>query len=112
MPGPFPGMDPYLESPERWPSVHSAMITYLSDALDDVLPQGYAASLEERCRIIQTQRNIRPDVFVLRPTVGVTPLPPDTGRGGATVIARPSAAPDGEAADAAAPRAGRAVRSS
>lgn len=94
MPVPFPGMDPYLESSERWPSVHSAMITYLFDALDDVLPQGYAASLEERCR------NIRPDVFVLRPTAGVTPLTPETGRGGAAIVSRPPLALDGEAADA------------
>lgn len=69
MPGPFPGMDPYLESPERWPSVHSAMITYLFDALDDVLPPGYAASLEERCRIIQTPFD-PPEIYIDIVTVG------------------------------------------
>ena len=99
MPGPFPGMDPYLESAERWPSIHSAMSTYLFDALDDVLPQGYAASLEERCRIVQTQRNIRPDVFAVRPTREVTPLAPESGRG-AALMARPSAASEWDAADA------------
>lgn len=27
MPSPFPGMDPYLEEPRRWPDVHQRLIT-------------------------------------------------------------------------------------
>ncbi|MCK4452049.1 MAG: DUF4058 family protein [Anaerolineae bacterium] len=29
MPSPFPGMDPYLEYPVRWPDVHHSLITYI-----------------------------------------------------------------------------------
>ena len=28
MPSPFPGMDPYLEHPALWPSVHQGLITF------------------------------------------------------------------------------------
>jgi hypothetical protein len=28
MPSPFPGMDPYLESPELWRGFHARLITY------------------------------------------------------------------------------------
>ena len=38
MPSPFPGMDPYLESPEIFPDVHDSMITYLREALQASLP--------------------------------------------------------------------------
>jgi hypothetical protein len=27
MPGPFPGMDPYLEDPVYWPDIHQSLIT-------------------------------------------------------------------------------------
>jgi Protein of unknown function (DUF4058) len=33
MPNPFPGMNPYLESPEFWPEVHSRLIVAIADAL-------------------------------------------------------------------------------
>ena len=36
MPSPFPGMDPYLES--HWRDVHHRLITYASDALQELLP--------------------------------------------------------------------------
>jgi hypothetical protein len=32
MPSPFPGMDPYLESPEIFPDFHDSAITYLREA--------------------------------------------------------------------------------
>ena len=37
MPSPFPGMDPYLEEPRRWPDVHQRLITYLTDALQPAI---------------------------------------------------------------------------
>src|SRR5262245_6550156 len=33
MPGPFPGMDPYLERRNVWPDVHSSLIVATRDAL-------------------------------------------------------------------------------
>jgi len=43
MSSPFPGMDPYLEEPARWPDVHQRLITYIADALQpQVRPRYYA----------------------------------------------------------------------
>jgi hypothetical protein len=33
MHSPFPGMDPYLEQPGRWPDVHHRLITAVCDQL-------------------------------------------------------------------------------
>ena len=38
MPSPFPGMDPYLESPEIFPDFHDSFITYLREALQAACP--------------------------------------------------------------------------
>lgn len=73
MPGPFPGMDPYLENPVMWPDLHHSFITYARAALRAVLPPGYIAVVEERVYVIPSRRNAErslvPDVFVRpRPT--------------------------------------------
>jgi hypothetical protein len=42
MPSSFPGMDPYLEDPARWPDVHHSLITYIRNALQpQVRPRYY-----------------------------------------------------------------------
>lgn len=46
MKSPFPGMDPYLEA--SWRDVHSRLIVYLTDALQDALPPALHARVEER----------------------------------------------------------------
>jgi len=33
MPSPFPGVNPYLEHPERWSTVHNRLIVALADVL-------------------------------------------------------------------------------
>lgn len=66
MPGPFPGMDPYLESPLRWPNVHNTLAVYLAEALNRLLPPDYVATVAERCRVVQTLRAIYPDALVKR----------------------------------------------
>ena len=48
MPSPFPGMDPYLESPEIFPDFHGGFITYLREALQAILPVRYFAALGRR----------------------------------------------------------------
>lgn len=52
MPGPFPGMDPYLERPDLWPDVHQSLITYIRDALQPQLRPRYHARIGERLYVI------------------------------------------------------------
>jgi hypothetical protein len=40
---PFPGMDPYLEAPSRWPDVHHRLITALCDQIQAQLGPQYTA---------------------------------------------------------------------
>ena len=48
MPIPFPGMNPYLEHPDLWPTVHQRLITALADSLKQQLPSAYQIRLRER----------------------------------------------------------------
>jgi hypothetical protein len=48
MPSPFPGMDPWLETPEVFPEFHHSLITYLREALNARLPVGYVATSANR----------------------------------------------------------------
>ena len=68
MPSPFPGIDPYLEDPARWPGVHQRSITYIADALQPGLRPQYNAVIGERV-IIEAPgatRAICPDVIVVK----------------------------------------------
>ena len=47
MPSPFPGMDPYLERPSKWPSRHGKLIFEISDHLVAQLPDDYEVLAEE-----------------------------------------------------------------
>jgi hypothetical protein len=66
MPGPFPGMDPYLEPPRYWRGFHNGFIFNLQATLNRLLPPGFAANYEERVIIIPPERSIYPDVLVWR----------------------------------------------
>lgn len=44
----FPGMDPYLESPQLWPDVHSRLIVYIAEHLHPLLRPRYFASVQTR----------------------------------------------------------------
>ena len=48
MPIPFPGMNPYLEHPDLWPTVHQRFIAALADTLKQALPANYQVHLRER----------------------------------------------------------------
>lgn len=48
MRSPFPRMNPYLEHPELWSSVHSRLIVAIADALADILSQDYRIEIEKR----------------------------------------------------------------
>lgn len=60
----FPGMDPYLESPQLWPGVHSRLIVYIADLLQPLLRPRYLAAIEERIYLEAPGRDVIPDVRV------------------------------------------------
>ncbi|HET6576131.1 MAG TPA: DUF4058 family protein [Fimbriiglobus sp.] len=68
MPSPFPGMDPWLESPAIFPDLHNTLITYLGDALNAVLPEPYFARSATRVWVEQDHPR-EPDVSLLGPSV-------------------------------------------
>jgi len=61
-------MDPYLESPIRWVGFHAWLNTVIATALNRVLPDGYAAELDQHVWLSRDDedapRSIRPDVFL------------------------------------------------
>ncbi len=48
MPSPFPGMNPYLESPVLWQKVHKRLIVAIADFLSPQLRPKYIVDIEER----------------------------------------------------------------
>jgi Protein of unknown function (DUF4058) len=72
MPSPFPGMDPYLESPEIFPDFHDSAITYLREALQASLPAPYFAALGRRVWIEVSRRSVGPDVQIQRERIAMT----------------------------------------
>ncbi len=48
MPSPFPGMDPYLEKPSRWPGVHHELISVIGATLTELLRPKYFVEVGER----------------------------------------------------------------
>jgi uncharacterized protein DUF4058 len=82
MPSPFPGMDPYLESPAHWSDFHARFVNVLSETIADGLPNNYFARLGEDIVLIQ------PEVRLWQgrvPDVLVSMDPSRTG-GGATAV--------------------------
>jgi hypothetical protein len=63
MPSPFPGMDPYLEAPGRWPDFHNRLAGEISGELNLALPEPYYAQIDSRAEIgVVAERGPRPDV--------------------------------------------------
>jgi Protein of unknown function (DUF4058) len=48
---PFPGMDPYLETPSIWPDVHTDLMCILAEQLTVLLAPRYLAELETQMAI-------------------------------------------------------------
>jgi hypothetical protein len=48
MPSPFPGMNPYLEHPDRWSTVHNRGIVAIADFLTPLLIPRYQVDIEKR----------------------------------------------------------------
>ena len=81
---PFPGMDPYLEAPAIWHSLHTRLITIWADPLTAQMAPTYIANLETEIVIdtIDTETNggsndgstgrktvASPDVAVRKPEI-------------------------------------------
>jgi hypothetical protein len=83
---PFPGMDPYLE--QDWLDVHSALVTYIRDQLQDQLPAELCARMESRVLVEDEEeeelRERHPDVRVVEPA--------GHGGGGVAVLELPQTA--------------------
>ncbi|NOK63312.1 MAG: DUF4058 family protein [Chloroflexi bacterium AL-W] len=66
---PFPGMDPYLESTEYWPSFHHHLAEELMTMLNEQLDPKYFADVEVRAVIdnvsISSSSDVYPDVAVI-----------------------------------------------
>ncbi len=61
----FPGMDPWLEHPGYWSSVHDALIIHMAEELTRMLAPRYLAWAGQRTVLEITDRKPRPDVAVL-----------------------------------------------
>src|SRR5215831_3429589 len=76
MPSPFPGMDPYLEAPDRWRNVHDNLATEIQAQLAPLIRPRYYADQEPRFVYdagvdVVTKHQALPDVSVVehsRPT--------------------------------------------
>src|SRR5438045_8041946 len=55
MRSPFPGMDPYLESPEFWPDFRSRFVNCWCEAIAAALPEKYEARIDERVSLDETR---------------------------------------------------------
>ncbi len=65
MPSPFPGMDPYLESPGLWPDVHVTLISAYRDLLAAQLRPKYVVRVEERVYITSdSDESFRPQLRI------------------------------------------------
>ena len=63
---PFPGMNPFLQA--RWPDVHTRLIAYISDAINDQLPADLSVHAEEGIMIDFAEEppsGVRADVAVV-----------------------------------------------
>jgi hypothetical protein len=68
---PFPGMDPFLERPAKWASVHTRLINAISDQLADALAPHFYVEIEERVILTlstmpEIKQQIEPDVYLVR----------------------------------------------
>jgi hypothetical protein len=68
---PFPGMDPYLESPTLWPDVHSSLMTIFREQLTPLLVPKYVAELNTQI-VIDSFGDIAPETESVLPDVTIT----------------------------------------
>jgi hypothetical protein len=49
-----------------WRGVHHRLITFSAEAIQEVLPHGFVADIDERLYVVEPERRIYPDVVVLK----------------------------------------------
>jgi len=81
VPNPFPGMNPYLESPTFWRGVHASLIVYAREALQPQIRPHYRVDIEERVYIETAERHIYPGI-----TISKTPSASFRGEGSVAVL--------------------------
>jgi hypothetical protein len=58
-------MDPYLESPDWFPDLHSSLIVHMKETLQRSLPESYSARSDYLFWLEYSRRSIEPDVEVV-----------------------------------------------
>ena len=86
---PFPGMNPFLEL--HWPDVHTRLLTYMSDALAELLPADLVVRTEQRVSVTTDHvvRGYRSDVAAAEPPQFPPTRQASTGASAATPVAEP-----------------------
>ena len=88
MPSPFPGMDPYLEAPGRWPGFHNFYIAEMMAMLNVQLRPRYYADIEDRVYLSDEDDSGR---SVIIPDVRIMPTKKKSTKGGGVTTAIPVA---------------------
>lgn len=65
---PFMGMDPYLEEPALWSSIHTRLMTLISDFLADQVAPDFYVDIQQYVTVLDPDdpitRHIAPDIYV------------------------------------------------
>ncbi len=77
MPSPFPGMDPYLERPDRWSGVHAGLIAVTREVLTRAVAPRFFVDSEDNVYILgaddPARSMVRPDLYLAEATQAATP---------------------------------------
>jgi len=74
-------MDPYIERPAIWADFHGALIAEIRGVLQPLLRPKYAALMQDRLYVVQSERPIIPDIAVVR-----SRSPKRNGNGGVATL--------------------------
>jgi hypothetical protein len=66
MENPFPGTDPFLEDRQLWGSVKFPFAVYLSNALNEVLPENYWSGIGKRAFKVDASIKAFPPWWIVR----------------------------------------------
>ena len=86
MPGPFPGMDPYLENRILWNGIHQGLISNIRDVLNAQLPPNYIADIGERVILTTPSHDYYPHANIFRRPLSRLPSK-GGGSGGGVAVA-------------------------
>jgi hypothetical protein len=94
MPSPFPGMDPFLESPHWFPSLHDGLIFTIVAGLHVHLPRSYYATPRQRVWLeVERRSAVEPAMGVLKSSAAKRPTRKRSANRGGIAVAEPMTAP-------------------